>query len=55
MMPRLKEVYIKEILPNLKEKFGFKIHNKEQSSILLKKYWSIPSKQIENSVVLEKY
>tara|TARA_Y100000590_G_scaffold208986_1_gene236805 strand:- start:133 stop:615 length:483 start_codon:yes stop_codon:yes gene_type:complete len=37
------------------EKFGFKIHNKEQSSILLKKYWSIPSKQIENSVVLEKY
>ena len=24
MMPRLKEVYIKEILPNLKEKFGFK-------------------------------
>ena len=37
------------------EKFGFIVHAAEQSSLLLKKYWSIPSKQIENSVVLEKY
>ncbi len=37
------------------EKFGFTVHTDEESSILLKKYWSIPSKQIENSVVLEKY
>ena len=37
------------------EKFGFKFHSAEQSALLLKKYWTIPSKQIENSVVLEKY
>jgi len=37
------------------EKFGFSIHKAEQSTLLLKKYWTIPSKQIENSVVLEKY
>ena len=37
------------------EKFGFKFHSAEQSALLLKKYWNIPSKQIENSVVLEKY
>jgi len=37
------------------EKFGFIIHSKKQSTLLLKKYWKIPSKQIENSVVLEKY
>ena len=24
MIPRLKEIYLKEIRPNLKEKFGFK-------------------------------
>ena len=37
------------------EKFGFIPHAKEQSTLLLKKYWKIPSKQIENSVVLERF
>ena len=37
------------------EKFGFILHAKEQSSLLLKKYWKIPSKQIKNSVVLERF
>ena len=37
------------------EKFGFIIHAKEQSTLLLKKYWKIPSKQIKNSVVLERF
>ena len=37
------------------EKFGFILHIKEQSTLLLKKYWKIPSKEIENSVVLERY
>ena len=36
------------------EKFGFILHAKDQSILLLKKYWKIPSKQIKNSVVLEK-
>ena len=37
------------------EKFGFIHHTKEETTLLLKKYWNIPSKQIENSVVLERY
>ena len=37
------------------EKFGFVLHSKDESALLLKKYWNIPSKQIENSVVLERY
>ena len=37
------------------EKFGFICHTKKQTSQLLNKYWEISSKQIENSVVLEKY
>ena len=37
------------------EKFGFVVHAKEQSTLLLKKYWKIPSKQIKNSVVLERF
>ena len=36
------------------EKFGFILHTKEQSTLLLKKYWEIPSQQIENSIVLER-
>ena len=36
------------------ERFGFILHAKEQSTLLLKKYWTISSKQIENSVVLER-
>ena len=37
------------------EKFGFILHAKEQSILLLRKYWKITSKQIENSVVLERF
>ena len=36
------------------QKFGFTLHTKEETTLLLKKYWKIPTKQIENSVVLEK-
>ena len=36
------------------QKFGFILHAKEETTLLLKKYWKIPTKQIENSVVLEK-
>ena len=36
------------------EKLGFILHTKEQSTLLLKKFWKIPSKQIKNSVVLER-
>ena len=36
------------------EKFDFILHGKDQSTLLLKKYWRIPSKQINNSVVLER-
>ena len=37
------------------KKFGFILHKKDQSALLLKKYWKIPSKQIKNSVVLERF
>ena len=37
------------------EKFGFILHAKDQSTLLLKKYWKIQSKQIKNSVVLERF
>ncbi len=37
------------------EKFAFILHAKEQSTLLLEKYWKIPSKQIKNSVVLERF
>ena len=37
------------------EKFGFILHGKKQSTLLLKKYWKIPSKQLKNSVVLERF
>ena len=37
------------------QKFGFILHAKQQSTLLLKKYWKIPSKQINNSVVLERF
>ena len=37
------------------KRFDFILHTKEQSTLLLKKYWKIPSKQIENSVVLERH
>ena len=36
------------------EKFGFILHTKDQSTLLLKKYWKLSSNQIENSVVLER-
>ena len=35
-------------------KNGFVLHGKKQAYQLLKKYWRVPSKQMENSVVLEK-
>ena len=37
------------------EKFGFILHGKEQTTLLLKKYWKISSNQIKNSAVLEKF
>jgi len=37
------------------EKFGFILHTKDNTFLLLKKYWNIPTKQIENSVVMERY
>ena len=36
------------------KKFGFVLHEKEESNFLLEKYWNIPQKQIEYSIVLEK-
>ena len=36
------------------EKFDFVLHTEKQTVKLLKKYWKIPLKQIQNSVVLEK-
>ena len=36
------------------KKFDFILHTEEETTLLLKKYWNIPTKQIENSVVLEK-
>ena len=36
------------------EKFGFILHSKDQSTLLLEKYWKIPPSQIKNSVVLER-
>jgi GNAT superfamily N-acetyltransferase len=37
------------------EKFGFILQTKDQSTLLLKKYWKISSNQIKNSVVLERF
>ena len=37
------------------EKFGFILQTKEQSTLLLEKFWKVPSKQIKNSVVLERF
>ena len=37
------------------EKFGFVLHSKKQATLLLKKYWNISPKQIENSVVMERH
>ncbi len=34
------------------EKHGFRMVSREEKDILLKKYWSIPQRQIETSVVL---
>lgn len=34
-------------------KHGFKLHNRKQTVKLLKKYWKIPKRQIETSIVLE--
>ena len=37
------------------EKFGYILHAKDQSTLLIKKYWKISSNQIKNSVVLERF
>ena len=37
------------------KKFNFILHSKEETTLLLKKYWNISLKQIKNSVVLEKW
>ncbi len=37
------------------KKFSFILHTKNQSALLLKKYWKISSNQIKNSVVLERF
>ena len=37
------------------EKFNFILHTRERSTLLLKKYWKISSKQIQNSIVLERF
>ena len=37
------------------EKFDFILQTKDQSTLLLKKYWKISSDQIKNSVVLERF
>ena len=37
------------------EKYGFILQTKEDTILLLKKYWDIPSEQIKNSVVLERF
>ena len=37
------------------KKFDFILHTKDQSALLLKKYWKISSKQIKNSIVLERF
>lgn len=34
------------------EKHGFRLVSEEEKDVLLRKYWSIPEKQIKNSVVL---
>ena len=36
------------------EKFGFVMQKRKQTVELLKRYWEVSLKQIENSVVLEK-
>ena len=37
------------------EKFDFILHTQEETTLLLKKYWNISSKQIKNSIVLERF
>jgi len=38
---------------NFYQNFGFVLQTKVQTNLLLKQYWKIPFKQIENSVVLK--
>jgi ribosomal protein S18 acetylase RimI-like enzyme len=35
------------------QKYGFELVSTEEKNRLLKKYWSIPERQVETSVVLE--
>ncbi len=36
-------------------KNGFVLHTRNQTNLLLERYWQVPLKQVENSVVLERY
>ncbi|GBF34608.1 hypothetical protein DCCM_3727 [Desulfocucumis palustris] len=42
---------------NFYQKYGFRLVTPEEKDMLLKKYWSVPERQVETSVVLaeEKY
>jgi GNAT superfamily N-acetyltransferase len=35
------------------EKHGFRLLSRQETNILLKKYWKIPERQVETSIVLE--
>ena len=35
------------------EKYGFRLVSKEEKNNLLRKYWNIPERQVETSVVLK--
>ena len=35
-------------------KNGFVLHTRKQTNLLLERYWQVPLKQVENSLVLEK-
>ena len=35
-------------------KNGFVLHKRKQTNLLLERYWQVPLKQVENSLVLEK-
>ena len=34
------------------EKHGFRVVDRDEKNVLLKKYWNIPDRQVETSVVL---
>ena len=46
--------HLLEINQSFYERFDFVLHTEKKTQQLLKKYWKISLKQIQNSVVLEK-